>query len=201
MMASKVRAIGATIATARTSTVLSMADGSDGFNLAAVWRRMTEANLRYYSGYAKLTRDYIEEIVGSSRGTRRSTTSPLGATPARTASTAGAPARSPQPAMALAGKLGARPAATFVVENGLNRRVHAPLLASSFRGSDESERSIALTLKPEEIDLAPGDQLLVRVSARIQDDLELGVSYRGEVTAPGLPGARVALVVRREPGA
>lgn len=180
-----------------------MAEPNDPLNLAAAWKRLTEANLRYYSGYAKLAREYVDEVVASFQGARRASASgPIGAVPtearARPAPAPAAPEPSPPPAMALEGRLGSRPAGAFVVENGLDRRVRTPLLASSFKGPAGAELSIPLTFEPAEIDLEAGDQVLVRVTAAIDDSLEHGVVYRGDVTVPGLPGTRVGLVVRRD---
>jgi len=158
---------------------------------------MAEANLRYYSGYAKLTREYFDELAGSIQGARKTPTSSggvIGAAPTRRKDSP-----SPPPAMALEGKLGTSPVGAFVVENGLARVVRAPLLASSFRGPGGAEISLPLTFDPEEIDLAPGDQVLVRVTAPIEEGLEPGAQYRGDVTVPGLPGTRVGLVIRRDP--
>jgi hypothetical protein len=173
---------------------VSTTETNDPFNLAATWRRMAEANLNYYSGYAKLTREYIDELSDSFGGGRRTAVGgPLGAATSHSAC--------PTPSMALEGKLGASPEATFMVENGLSHAVRSPLVASSFKGPDRRQHRLSLTFEPDEVDLAPGEHVLVRVSVPIEKALKPGSPYRGDITIPGLPGTQVGVVVQRDSGA
>lgn len=94
-----------------------MADPADPYNLADAFRRVSDANLRYYSGYAKLVREYVDDVVGGLQAARRSSSVPLGAAPpaaaarpAQPPAASASPSASPAPpAMALEGPLGSSP--------------------------------------------------------------------------------------------
>ncbi len=169
-----------------------------------------EANLAYYQGLAHLGLGYLKslaDIVGGvssvpiqvRSGHEHSPAAPTG----EAARQAAAPERATppnSPAMVLEAEAGGEALGVFLVENRLDRKVSAPVTPSSF--SDPSGRQVtpALRIDPEVMTLEPGEQMLVRVAARIADDLEPGISYRGEVTVPELSGGRVPLVLRRRVG-
>ena len=54
-------------------------------------------------------------------------------------------------------------------------------------------------LRPATVSLAPGEQAMVRVAAELDDTLESGVRYRGEIAIPALSDRRIPIVLRRRP--
>ena len=85
----------------------------------------------------------------------------------------------------------------FLVENLLAEKVSAPVSASSFADPDGREVAVPLAFDPEVVILEPGEQILVRVTAQVADDLEADVSYRAELAVPGVIGTKVPIVARR----
>jgi hypothetical protein len=150
----------------------------------ALLRRALDANLRYYEALGELTLDYLRSL--------RTLTSD-GDAPAPTAA---APA--PPPAtLVLEAQAGETAVGAFLVQNLLDERVSAPVIAGAFTAEDGGEADLTLKLDPEVVTLEPGEQQMVRTAAAVTDRLEPGVGYRGEVSVPGLTGTRVPIVVRR----
>ena len=85
----------------------------------------------------------------------------------------------------------------FLVENLLDEKVSAPVSASAFAAPDGREVAVPLAFEPEVVILEPGEQILVRVTAQLADDLEADVSYRAELAVPGVIGTKVPIVARR----
>ena len=85
----------------------------------------------------------------------------------------------------------------FMVENTTMRPVSGPLGVSPF--ADEAGREVEPTVRfaPDVVSLDPGDQVLVQVAAVVDESLEPGVRYTGEISIPQLSGMRIPLVVRR----
>jgi hypothetical protein len=102
--------------------------------------------------------------------------------------------------MVLEGAVGRTALGVFVVENHLDHEVSARPAASVF--VDAAGRQVQPTVKfdPEVVILRGGEQLLVRVMARIDDTLEPDVRYEGEATIPELTGTRIPIVLRRRAG-
>jgi hypothetical protein len=166
--------------------------------LEQIWRRALEANARYYEALGQVTTDYLKALAGvlgdiklpASLGGR-------GAAPAAPAPAAPAPAPS---AMVLEAPAGQTAVGAFMVQNRLGQRVAAPVVPSAFLDPSGAEVRPALAFEPDVVSLESGEQVLVRVTATIDERLEPGVGYRGEVTVPGLSGDRIALVLRRRDG-
>jgi hypothetical protein len=170
-----------------------MADaGSD------VVRRALEANLQYYSALGRLTLDYFEALgsiarqveVPANLGNRTITFRQM--TPAAPAAPAQLPA-----VMVLEAEAGGTAIGAFLVENLLNEKVSAPVSASAFAAPDGREVAVPLAFDPEVVVLEPGEQILVRVTAQVADDLDADVSYRAELAVPGVIGTKVPIVARR----
>jgi hypothetical protein len=51
------------------------------------------------------------------------------------------------------------------------------------------------------VTLDPGEQCPVRISVLVSEDLVAGVSYRAEISIPGLSESRVPVVLRRRTAA
>ena len=165
-----------------------------------VWRRVVEANLRYYEALGRLSLDYVRSVagaVGDLRGPRAgvSATSP----PRRPEPASGAGEAPASTAMVLEADAGASALGAFLVENLLEDRISAPVVASTFVGPTGHEVQPRLVFDPEVVTLEPGEQVLVRAVAAIDEDLEAGAAYRGEVSVPGLGSRGVSIVVRRRP--
>jgi hypothetical protein len=166
--------------------------------LDQVWRQAMEANARYYEALGQVTVDYLKALVGVLGDARLPAVG--GGRPAAPARPAPHP-EPPQAAMVLEAAAGKSAVGAFMVQNRLSQQVTAPVVASGFLDASGKEAKPALVFEPDVVSLEPGEQVLVRVTAAIDDRLDAGAAYRGEVTIPGLSGDRVPLVVRRTAGA
>jgi hypothetical protein len=164
--------------------------------LEQIWRRALEANARYYEALGQVTTDYLKALAGV-LGEVKLPASLAGRTAAPVPPAAAAPAPS---AMVLEASAGQTAFGAFMVQNRLGRHVAAPVVTSAFLDASGAEVRPALTFEPDVVSLESGEQVLVRVTAAIDERLEPGVGYRGEVTVPGLSGDRIALVLRRREG-
>ena len=159
-----------------------------------VLRRALEANLQYYAALGRLTVDYLEALGSIARQVE---------VPARTltfrqsAPATPVPAPAPPAVTVLEAEAGSTAIGVFLVENLLTEKVSAPGSASALAAPDGREVAVPLAFDPEVVVLEPGEQILVRVAARVDDGLEADVSYRAEVAVPGVIGTRVPIVVRR----
>lgn len=101
--------------------------------------------------------------------------------------------------MVLEGEAGSSALGVFLVENRFGQEISACVVASAF--TDEAGKQVQPDLKfdPEMLNLKPGEQLLVRVEATIDENLELEASYYGEFAVPELTGTRIRVVLRRRP--
>ena len=161
-----------------------------------VLRRALEANLQYYAALGRLTVDYLEALGSIARQVE---------VPARTltfrqspsAPPAAASAPAPPAVTVLEAEAGGTAIGVFLVENLLTEKVSAPVSASALAAPDGREVAVPLAFDPEVVVLEPGEQILVRVAARVDDGLEADVSYRAEVAVPGVIVTRVPIVVRR----
>jgi hypothetical protein len=154
-------------------------------------RRAVEANLQYYTALGRLTVDYLEALGSIARRVE---------VPAKLAAAAvppPAPAPAPPAVMVLEAEAGGTAIGVFLVENLLAEKVSAPVSASALTAPDGREVALPLAFDPEVVVLAPGEQILVRVTARLDGDLEPDVSYRAELAVPGVVGTKVPFVVRR----
>ena len=168
--------------------------------LEQVWRRALEANARYYEALGQVTTDYLKALAGV-LGDIKLPASLGGRAAAPVAPAQAAPPPAPAPsAMVLEAPAGHTAVGAFMVQNRLSQRVAAPVVPSAFLDPSGMEVRPALAFEPDVVSLESGEQVLVRVTATIDDRLEPGVGYRGEVTVPGLSGDRIALVLRRRDG-
>jgi hypothetical protein len=173
-----------------------MADAAPGGD---VLRRALDANLQYYAAIGRLTVDYLEALGAIARhveapklGSPTVTLRPSPPAPP------GPPPAPPAPAvMVLEAEAGGTAIGVFLVENLLGERVAAPVSASPLAGPDGREVDVPLAFDPEVVVLEPGEQILVRVSAQLDGELESDVGYRAEVAVPGVIGTKVPIVVRR----
>ncbi len=178
---------------------------SGATGLEATLRKVMEANFSYYRGLSRLTADYLGAVFGTLETLRLPVRLAPGGRPAAvpaseppvTVTSSPQPPATAGPAMVLEGEAGTRVLGVFLVENKLQHRVSAPISASAFSDPNGREVRPGLAFEPEIVTLEPAEQLLVRVVAVLDEQLEPQVDYRGELTIPGLSGNRVKLVLRR----
>jgi hypothetical protein len=160
----------------------------------ALLRRAVDANLRDYEAVGELPLDYVRALRALAGDAGRAPAIPAPAP----APSAPAP---PPPTLVLEAEPGETAIGAFLVQNLLAERVSAPVTVGAFTTPDGREVTVALTLDPEVVTLEPSEQVLVRAAATIGEDLEPGLSHRGEISVPGLTGTRIPLVVRRRDSA
>lgn len=143
--------------------------------------------------------DYVRAVAGAVGGLGAG--SPASGAAARPSAHPGpAPdAGMSAPALVLEAEAGESAVGAFIVENLLSEGMSSPVVASAFASPEGHELRLGLTFEPEVVVLAPREQVMVRVVATIDEALEAGVGYRGEVTVPGLVGRGLSIVVRRLP--
>jgi hypothetical protein len=107
----------------------------------------------------------------------------------------------PPPArLLLEADTGQRATGIFLVENTRHDRVSAELTISAFVDGAGRLASPAIGFSPSEICLEPGEHVLVRVVALVDQALEPNVRYLAEIAIPGLSSSRVPIAVCRRVG-
>ena len=158
-----------------------------------IWRRVLRANLRYYEAVGRLSVDYVRAVAGAVGSLRGG----IPASTVRAPRTASPEAEASAPALVLEAEAGETASGAFVVENLLSEGMSSPVVASAFASDEGHELRPKLAFEPEVVVLGAGEQVRVRVLATIDEALETGVGYRGEVTVPGLVSRGLSIVVRR----
>ena len=106
----------------------------------------------------------------------------------------------PSPAaIMLEGQAGTRAFGLFLVENNLPQPISTPVEVGPLVDPDGREIPSVLRFKPRIITLAPKQQVVAKVSADISRGLLAGVQYQAEMRVPGIPSARIPIIVRRKP--
>jgi hypothetical protein len=157
-----------------------------------VWRRAIDANLRFYGALGRLTADYFGDLFSVLGGVA----SPQAAKATATASEPAKPQKRTA-VMVLEEVAGKTAVGVFLVENHLTHEVAERPVSSVFVDSAGRKVSPVIRFDPEVVTLAPGEQLLVRVMAAIDDTLEPEVRYQGELTIPELTSTAIPIVLRR----
>jgi hypothetical protein len=167
-------------------------DTSPQADLAVAWRDCVEASLRYWGRLGRLALEgaaAIRPLVAEQRPDA-----------ARTAATPASEAGLPRTIL-LESEVGRAALGVFVVENTTAQQLSIPIRISPFVADDGSEAQPAVVFRPDVITLGPSEQLVVQVVAAIDETLEPGVRYRGEISVPELSETRIPIVVRRRPSA
>jgi hypothetical protein len=115
-----------------------------------------------------------------------------------------APPQQPQAAQSailLEGAAGSKPTALFLLENHLSHEVSASVEITPLMTPSGRKLKSKLQIEKREIVLAPGQQVVARISAPITSKFVTGEKYTGEIRVHGIPGASVPLVLRRTPEA
>ena len=157
-------------------------------------RRAVEAGLRYHQAVATSTLEYLNTLGELARQVRPPTVQ-VGSPPHP--APAPQPPAPPPPALVLEAEAGGTAVGAFMVENGRSEKISAPVSASTFTAAGHGEVEPKLAFEPEIVALEAGEQMLVRVAAVIDDQLDEGVGYRGEIAVPGAATAGVPVVLRR----
>ncbi len=85
----------------------------------------------------------------------------------------------------------------FLVENLTAEPVSAPISVSTFVDEHGREVRPRLVLRPATVSLGPGEQAMVQLAAELDEALEAGVRYRGEIAIPALSDRRIPIILRR----
>jgi len=181
---------------------------SDDTPFADAWRRVIDANVRYYQALGQVTADYVSAVSTVWRGVPlpfsfalpaltprgREMSAPKRApdTPVETTS-----AHASAPTLVLETSAGQEARAAFAISNGLPRQVTAPVMVSALRGEDGTELRPTMRVVPGALSLAPGEKAVVQLHVLIDDTLTPGVGYYGTITVPDLSSERIPIVVRR----
>ena len=176
---------------------------SERLQLMDVWRRALDVNIRYYTAMGQLAVDLVKTLV-STITDLQSETPPGEQSPGAAAPPPKPPSSSPASdatastsTIVLEAEAGRAALGAFLVENRLARKVSAFVVASAFTDPQGIEVHPLIQFEPSLINLEPGEQVLVRILAQIDESLQTEVRYRGEASVPGLGGMSVPLVLRR----
>lgn len=168
--------------------------------LTRVWGRALDANLRYAALLSELAGRGLQLLLSavSEIGPQIITTTDPPQEASRVTSIPSVNPSVPSPAtMVLEGEAGSRAFGLFVVENKLPKEVTTRVVVGPLIDPDGQEIPSVLRFEPGVITLAPGEQVVAKVSAHISRGLEAGVRYQGEISVPGIAGARIPIIVRR----
>jgi hypothetical protein len=102
-------------------------------------------------------------------------------------------------AILLEGAAGSNPTALFLLENHLPHEVSASVEITPLLTPGGRKLKSTLQIDEQKIVLAPGQQVVARISAPITAKFVMGEQYIGEIRVQGIPGASVPLVLRRVP--
>ena len=156
-------------------------------NISELFRRTMQTNIGFYAGLVDLSANYLKDLssifneVPGPAPTKEQPTQP------HTGNTA----------LVLEAEAGETAQAYFLVDNQLTRKVPAEIIASPIVDANGQEVAQKLQFEPSEINLEPGERILVQVTAEIDQTLEPGAGYRGSITVPGLSDSPAAIVIRR----
>lgn len=155
-------------------------------SLSAIFRRAMDTNLKFYSGLVGLSVDYLKSVgeliselpnqVNPGKPAAQSSSSPSIVLEAATDKLARAP---------------------MLVENHLSREVTAAVSFSPFTDADGNEAAINISAEPAQMTLQPGEKTLVHILASIDQNLAIGIGYRGSVTVPELSENSIPIIIRR----
>jgi hypothetical protein len=169
--------------------------------LTKAWGRALDANVRYTALLSELAARSLDLLVSavSEIGPQIISTD-ITQEASSVTSTPSAPVLVPSPAaMVLEGEAGTRAFGLFVVENKLAKEVSTHVAVGPLIDPDGQEIPSVLRFEPGIITLAPGEQVVAKVSAKISRGLVAGVRYQGEISIPGISGASIPIIVRRKP--
>jgi hypothetical protein len=169
--------------------------------LTRAWGRALDANLRCTALLSELAGRGLEVLLSavSEIGPQIISTADPPQEASRVTSIPSVNPQAPSSAtMVLEGEGGSRAFGLFVVENKLPKEVTTQVAVGPLVDPEGNEIPSVLRFEPGVITLAPGEQVIAKVSAHISRGLEVGVRYQGEISVPGIAGARIPIIVRRK---
>lgn len=161
---------------------------ADDSALTDIVRRAAQANAKLYKGWMDLTMEYmrsLSEIFG-------------GATMPAQSSTATQEMDAGPSTLILEGELGAAATGSFLVSNDLDRLISCKLTSTDFADPTGTPAKVRAAFEPPSLELAPGEQRVVKVVITIDESLRPGVGYVGEIAIAGMEGFAVPVVLRRQ---
>jgi hypothetical protein len=164
-----------------------------GFPVDELIKRAVDLNVRYYSGMGQLMATYVKDLVVTFSDLA---TTQIQAQP-RPQTRQPAPQTQQSPVMVLETELGKDAMGVFLVENHLDHSISTRVVPSSFFDAVRNEIKPSFVFDPEAVSLRSGEQVLVRVSVRIDDTFAPDVPYQGSFSIPELTGSTVRIVLRR----
>lgn len=161
-------------------------------------KRAVDLNVRYYSGLGQLMANYVKDLV-----TTFGDIAPARAQASRPEPSANPSAHRAQqtPVMVLEAEAGKEALGVFLVENHLNNNISTRVVPSVFYDEFHNEVRPSFSFDPESVILRPGEQVLVRIKARIEESFTPDVRYQGYLNIPELTGTKIPIVVRRRASA
>jgi len=169
-----------------------------GFPVDELIKRAVDLNVRYYSGVGQLMATYWKDLA-MTFSDLATTQAPASAPRAQTPPPA--PKTQQSAVMVLEAESGKEALGVFLVENHLDRNISTRVVPSTFLDADRNEIMPSFVFDPEAVSLRFGEQVLIRVSVRIDDTFALDVPYQGSFSIPELTGSTVRIVLRRRSAA
>jgi hypothetical protein len=149
--------------------------------VAELLKGAVELNLRYTSTLLHLTKDYLKE---ANEVLRRERAGPVSPEPDGSA----AAGRAPLLVVGRAGEIGN---GAFAINNSSDREMNVQFVVQG----ELVEPTV--TVDSARVTLNPGERTIVRILARIEDNLVIDHDYLGSIVAPGLTHQGVPFIVRR----
>jgi len=145
-----------------------------------------ELNLRYSSTLLNLSKEYLRDAgVVLTNGTQ----------PAPSEQAEAATASGPRAPLLIVGRAGDTGNGAFAINNPRDHDMHVHLLVQGELGE------AVVRVDPAQLTLQPRASAIVRILARIDDQLPVDRDHVGSVVAPGLSTQGVPFIVRRLPDA
>ncbi len=161
---------------------------ADDSALTDIVRRAAQANAKLYKGWMDLSLEYMRALSEIFSGA----TVPMQSAPATQEMDAGAST------LILEGELGTAATGSFLVSNDLDRPISCKLTSSDFADPTGTPAKVRASFEPASLELAPGEQRVVKVMIGIDESLRPGVGYVGEIAIAGMEGFAVPVVLRRQ---
>lgn len=161
---------------------------ADDSALTDIVRRAAQANAKLYKGWMDLSLEYMRAMSEIFSGA----TAPSQSAPATQEMDAG------PSTLILEGEAGSAASGSFLVSNDLDRPISCKLTASDFADPTGTPAKVRASFEPASLELAPGEQQVVKVMIGIDESLRPGVGYVGEIAIAGMEGFAVPVVLRRQ---
>jgi len=162
-------------------------------NIEDVVRRGIDLYVRYYGELSRLYVDYLRDLSAVLNDLRRPVVTGAG----ETGEPAGRQAHPTARVLVLEAAAGETASGEFLITNHVRTVVSTRVATTPFVDSDGHQADLRFTFEPEEVDLRPGERVLVRAALAVDERMRPAVSYRGEFTIPDLDGAAIPVIVRR----